>query len=107
MVQAYRVWDIVKQKNSSIKTAALFYQNTMYANPDVIVTPRPLHMDVGLIMWCYSKPAGYYDEELMQNLGEFKLASYWGPFASSQSSEWIVRAAEYTLEMQRPDMMFT
>ena len=78
----------------------------MFANSDVIVTPRPLHMEEGMITWCYSKPVGYYDEELIRNLGEFNLGSYWGPFASSKSSEWIVKATEYTLEKQRPDLMF-
>ena len=106
LIHADRVWDIAKRKNPSIKTAALFFQNTMFANSDVIVTPRPLHMEEGMITWCYSKPVGYYDEELIRNLGEFNLGSYWGPFASSKSSEWIVKAAEYTLEKQRPDLMF-
>lgn len=56
-------------------------------------------------MWCYSKPAGYY-EGLVNTFGEFSLARYWGPFASSDSSEWISKAAEYTIEKERPDMTF-
>jgi predicted AlkP superfamily pyrophosphatase or phosphodiesterase len=78
----------------------------MYARSDIVMTPRPLHMDNGMVMWCYSKPVGYY-EEIKQKLGEFNLASYWGPFASAKSSEWIVEATEYTLETKRPDVMFT
>src|ERR687885_1301580 len=35
LVQAPRVWDIVKQ-NDSKKTAVLFWQNTMYANSDIV-----------------------------------------------------------------------
>jgi predicted AlkP superfamily pyrophosphatase or phosphodiesterase len=56
-------------------------------------------------MWCYSKPVGYY-EELKQKFGEFNLSRYWGPLASHESSEWICKAAEYTLEKERPDIMF-
>ena len=63
-------------------------------------------MDNGMVMWCYSKPVGYY-EEIKQKLGEFNLASYWGPFASPKSSEWIVQAPEYTLEKKRPNLMLT
>ena len=57
-------------------------------------------------MLCYSKPVGYY-EELKSRLGEFNLASYWGPLASQESSKWIVNAAVDTLENQRPYFMFT
>ena len=110
LVQTDRIWDIIKRNtsssSSSIKTAVLFWQNTMYARSDIVMTPRPLHMDNGMVMWCYSKPVGYY-EEIKQKLGEFNLASYWGPFASPKSSEWIVGAAEYTLEKKRPNLMLT
>ena len=99
LVQAQRVWDIIKYKNSK-KTAVLFWQNTMYANSDIVVTPRPIHLDDKMVMWCYSKPVGYY-EKLKEKLGEFNLASYWGPLASSKSSEWIANAAEYTLESEQ------
>jgi predicted AlkP superfamily pyrophosphatase or phosphodiesterase len=105
LVQAQRAWDAVKQKNSKKKTAVLFWQNTMYANSDIVVTPRPIHLDDKMIMWCYSKPVGYY-EKLKEKLGEFNLASYWGPFASSKSSEWIANAAEYTLDNERPNFLF-
>jgi predicted AlkP superfamily pyrophosphatase or phosphodiesterase len=104
LVQAQRVWDQVKQTNAK-KTAVLFWQNTMYANSDIVVTPRPIHLDDRMVMWCYSKPAGYY-EKLKEKYGEFNLASYWGPLASPKSSEWIGSAAEYTLESERPNFLF-
>ncbi len=110
LVKSDRAWDILKKRSSSspseLKTAVLFWQNTMFANSDIIVTPRPLHMgDGSLIQWCYSTPVGYY-ENITQSLGEFNLATYWGPMASSKSSEWIGKAAEYTLEKSRPNLMF-
>ena len=127
LVQIDRVWDIAKKSNdltpqlppssasptslgssfSRMKTAVLFWQNTMYAGSDIVVTPRPLHFQDRMEMWCYSKPIGFYDNQLKQKLGEFDLASYWGPLASSKSSEWICNAAKYTLENERPNMMFT
>ena len=107
LVQTDRIWDIAKrQNNSSFKTAVLFGQNTMYCKSDVVITPRPLHMEDGMIMWCYSKPLGYY-EALKQKYGEFNLATYWGPLASYKSSEWIVQAACDTLKNERPNLMFT
>src|SRR5919108_5210467 len=107
LVQSERIWDIVKrQDSSSIKTAVLFGQNTMYSKSDIVITPRPLHMEDGMIMWCYSKPPGYY-EALKQKYGEFNLATYWGPLASYESSNWIVEAACDTLENERPNLIFT
>lgn len=106
LVQRERVWDTLKNKSPSVKTAVLFWQNTMFVNSDIVITPRPLHMgDGSMIQWCYSKPVGYY-EEASRSLGEFNLATYWGPMASHRSSEWIGKAAEYTLEKSRPNLMF-
>lgn len=103
LVTTERVWDIAKRNGA--KTSVLFWQNTMYANSDIVVTPRPIHLDDRMVMWCYSKPPGYY-EKLKEKFGEFDLASYWGPLASAKSSEWIANVAEYTLENERPNMLF-
>ena len=82
---------------SGSKTAVLFWQNTMYSNADVVLTPRPLHMDDRMIMWCYSKPPGFY-EKLIEKIGKFDLTWYWGPLVSKKSSEWIEKATEFVLE---------
>lgn len=103
LVRAERAWDIARRRGA--KTAVLFWQNTMYANSDIVITPRPIHLDDKMVMWCYSKPVGYY-ERLKEKLGEFDLASYWGPLASAKSSEWIASAAEYTIENERPNLLF-
>jgi predicted AlkP superfamily pyrophosphatase or phosphodiesterase len=55
-------------------------------------------------MWCYSKPVGYY-EKIVEQIGEFDLSSYWGPLSSSLSSEWITKAAKYTIEKSKPNFM--
>jgi predicted AlkP superfamily pyrophosphatase or phosphodiesterase len=111
LVKTDRVWDVAEKNRSkqaeAFKTAVLFWQNTMYCNANIVVTPRPLHFDDGLVMWCYSKPVGYYDQQLKTKFGEFNLAAYWGPFASHKSSEWISQATTYTLEEHRPNLLFT
>ncbi len=106
LVQAERVWDLIKKKTPYSRSAVLFGQHAMYSNADLVVTPRPIHLADEMIMWCYSKPPGYY-EELKSKFGEFNLAHYWGPLASHESSDWIVKAALYTLEYHRPHFMFT
>jgi predicted AlkP superfamily pyrophosphatase or phosphodiesterase len=79
----------------------------MYCDANIVVTPRPLHLEDGMVMWCYSKPVGFYDQQLKTNFGEFNLATYWGPFASHKSSGWISQATTYTLEEHRPNLLFT
>ncbi len=43
LVQADRIWDILKRERPDMGAAAIFWQNTMYANANVVLTPRPLH----------------------------------------------------------------
>lgn len=106
LVKVPRIWDIIKNKNVDFKTAVLFWQNTLYSNSDIIITPKPIHLENEMKMWCYSKPVGYY-EKIVEQIGEFDLSSYWGPLASTLSSEWITKAAQYTIEKNKPNFMFT
>jgi predicted AlkP superfamily pyrophosphatase or phosphodiesterase len=106
LVQAEKVWDIAKRGGSGRTTAALFWQNTMYADADIVLTPRPLHMEDRMIMWCYSRPPGLY-EKISYEIGKFDLSTYWGPLASNKSSAWIGRASELVLERQKPNILFT
>ena len=100
LVQAPRLWDLLPGR----KTAVLFWQNSMYCTADIVITPRPLHTDAGLVQWCYSKPAGYY-EHLQSQISSFKLQDYWGPVAGVGASRWIAQAARLTWQQERPDLM--
>jgi predicted AlkP superfamily pyrophosphatase or phosphodiesterase len=104
LVQAPRLWDQLKANRPDLKTAVLFWQNSMYINSDIVVTPRPLHLDSGMVQWCYSKPDGFY-ERLAGTIGNFKLQHYWGPVAGLGSSQWITNAAIQTWHFHRPDVM--
>ncbi len=106
LVQSEKIWDTLKNKNNMLKTALLFWQNSMYSNNDYIVTPRPIHLENGQMdMWCYSKPVNYY-EAISKEVGEFNLMNYWGPFASIKSSEWITKSVQYTIKNHRPNLMY-
>lgn len=101
-----RIWDLLKKKKPGVKTAVLFWQNIMFANSDIIITPAPLHTEDGkMTEWCYSKPVGLY-EEIANEIGEFNLMSYWGPFASYKSSEWITKSVCLILEKFKPNLLF-
>jgi len=105
LVEKPRVWSILKQKNPNLKTAVLFFQNSLYIDSDIVITPKPIHLDNKMVMWCYSKPVGYY-EEIVKSIGEFDLSSFWGPFSSLKSSKWIMNAAKHTIKTHHPDLMF-
>ena len=58
LVQAPRMWDLLKQRDPSKTCAILFWQLSLYANADVIVTPKPIHEDHGGMIQFYEKLAG-------------------------------------------------
>jgi len=105
LVQAERVWDRVKKKKPDLTSALLFMQNSLYADSEVVITPKPMHTDDGLIQWCYSKPVNFY-EQLTEKLGEFELKHYWGPLAAINSSRWIAASAVETIHRLKPELMF-
>jgi predicted AlkP superfamily pyrophosphatase or phosphodiesterase len=105
MVKQPKLWERLRERDSAATTALLFFQNTMFASADVVVTPAPIHLDEGLVPWCYSKPVGFY-ERLAERHGAFQLPWYWGPIAGSKSSEWIAKAALDTLDEHRPTLTF-
>lgn len=105
MVKQPKIWETLRERDPSATSALLFFQNTMFASADVVVTPAPIHLDEGLVPWCYSKPVGFY-EQLEQTHGGFQLPWYWGPLAGSKSSEWIAKAALDTLEQHKPTLTF-
>ena len=105
LVQAEKIWNTLKTKNNVLKTALLFWQNSMYSNNDYVVTPRPIHLENGQMdMWCYSKPVNYY-EGICKEIGGFNLMNYWGPFSSIKSSEWITKSVQYTIKNHRPNLL--
>ena len=104
MVEKPRIWDVLKKKNPKLKTAVLFWQNSLYINSDIVVTPKPIHLENEMVMWCYSKPIDYY-EKLVNELGQFDLKWYWGPFVSIDSTRWILDAAKLTITIHEPDLL--
>ena len=106
LVKKPRIWDLLKKNNPDFSTALLFLQNSLYANSNVVLTPKPLHLDNKMIMWCYSKPENFY-EKITESIGNFDLKSYWGPFSSLKSSNWIINSAKITIRNHLPDLLVT
>jgi predicted AlkP superfamily pyrophosphatase or phosphodiesterase len=103
MVKRDKVWEALRRRDPAATSALLFFQNTMFASADVVVTPAPIHLDEGLVPWCYSKPVGFY-ERLAERHGPFQLPWYWGPLAGAKASDWIAKAVLDTLDEHRPTL---
>ena len=101
LVDGARIWDDFRRQGR--KVAMLFWQQSLGEDVDVIVSPAPIHKHHGgMIEDCYCKPAGLY-QRLCERVGRpFRLARYWGPFASAKSSQWIADATAALLSM--PDV---
>ena len=134
LVMAPRVWDLPtrnaecgtrnektktqqRKRNSGgpsrIKTAILFWQQSLYGTADVILTPKPVHGPRGeLIQDCWSRPGDLYGRlvagesalEPGTTRGPFDLMHYWGPMAGIGSSRWIADAALEVWRTDRPDL---
>lgn len=104
LVESKRIWDILKKSDSNFTTSLHFLQNSLFTNSDYILTPKPIHLENKMINWCYSIPPNFYEKIVQQN-GEFDLSSYWGPFSSIRSSEWIINSVIYTIKNHNPNLL--
>ena len=93
LVQAPKIWEVMKAKDPHFTCANMFWWYNMYSSVDYSVTPRPQYAANGLkFPDVYSYPAGLRDE-LQQTLGTFPLFKFWGPATSIASSRWIADAS--------------
>ncbi|HMD54919.1 MAG TPA: alkaline phosphatase family protein, partial [Phycisphaerae bacterium] len=99
LLQAPRFWT-----GLGLRTALLFWQQSMPDAADIILTPKPQHTPDGkTISACWSRPADLY-ARLAGALGPFPLHHYWGPMASLPASEWILRSALDVWSAFQPDL---
>ncbi|MBA4302022.1 MAG: alkaline phosphatase family protein [Cyclobacterium sp.] len=104
LVQAEKVWEVLKKENSEFTVANLFWWYNMYSSVDYAVTPRPLYLQDGRKMPdCHSQPMELR-ERLQKELGQFPLFSFWGPKTTIESSRWIAEAAKKVDQWHNPTL---
>lgn len=104
LVQADKIWDVLKKEDPEFTCANLFWWYNMYSTADYSVTPRPNYLADGRkIPDVYSYPASLRDE-LQAELGQFPLFKFWGPATSIASSRWIADAAVLTDQKYDPTL---
>ena len=92
LYQGARIWEDFRKAGNSV--GQVCWQQAIGIDSDLILTPAPIHKHHGgMIQDFYARPNGLYNN-LCKKLGKtFNLHSYWGPFTSFSSSEWIANAA--------------
>jgi len=104
LVEAPKLWELLRESDPSFTCAKLFWWYNMYSTADYSVTPRPNYLADGRkIPDVYSHPAGLRDE-LQAELGTFPLFNFWGPNTNITSSRWIAEAAMYTDRKYSPTL---
>ena len=103
-------------RNSSLKVAMLFWQQSLYGSADIVISPKPIHGPGDqLIQDCYSKPGDLYARlaagesslEPGRPRGPFNLMHYWGPMVNIGSSRWIADASIAVWRNEKPDLLLT
>lgn len=104
LVQAEKVWEVLKKENPDFTVANLFWWYNMYSSADFALTPRPLYLQDGRKEPdCHSQPMELRDR-LQKELGQFPLFSFWGPKTSIESSRWIAEAAKKVDQWHNPTL---
>lgn len=104
LVQAPKVWDVLKAENPDFTVANMFWWYNMYSSVDYAVTPRPLYPSDGRkLPDIHSQPMELRDR-LQKELGQFPLFSFWGPNANIESSKWIAEASKKVDEWFNPTL---
>lgn len=92
LVAGEKVWETIRRERPDYTVANVCWWYAMGATTDWTVTPRPIYYADGKkAPDCYTRPPELHDE-LVGELGEFPLFTYWGPTAAITSSEWIIAA---------------
>ena len=104
LVQAPKIWDILKQEDKNFTCSNMFWWYNMYTTADYGVTPRPNYLADGRkIPDVYSYPSNLRDR-LQDKLGTFPLFNFWGPKTSIKSSQWIADATIETDKLYDPTL---
>lgn len=104
LVQSPKLWDVLKQKDSSFTCAKLFWWYNMYADVDYSITPRPMYpADGRKVFDIYTQPMALR-ETIKQDLGDFPFPNFWGPIAGIESSKWIAQSAQWIEQKYQPTL---
>jgi len=93
-----------KERGQPFKSAKLFWWFNQGAKVEISVTPKPHYaVDGNKAFGIVSQPPDV-SVFLERHFGPFPFPHFWGPMAGLRSTEWIARAAAYTIKHFKPDL---
>jgi predicted AlkP superfamily pyrophosphatase or phosphodiesterase len=105
-IQQPQIWDLLHQRDASLKSAVWFPMLSKGCGADYICMPAPIHNPDGSeSLWCYTKPVELYGT-LRDALGHFPLMNFWGPLANIKSTAWIADSAAWAMQQFRPNFFY-
>lgn len=112
LVAGKKLWEQLREVDSKVTCAKLFWWYNMYSTADFSITPRPSYpADGRKIFDIYSNPASIRPE-ITKDLGEFPFFAFWGPAAgvktakgsADAASKWIAEAAKWIEQRHGPTL---
>ena len=106
VIQAPQIWDVMRERNPNLKSAAWFPMLSKGCGADYVCMPAPIHKPDGSEdLWCYTKPQEFYGE-LLEKFEHFPLKHFWGPLANIKSTQWIADSAAAAADRFHPDFFY-
>jgi len=112
IVGARKIWEDLREVDSSFTCAKLFWWYNMYSTADYSITPRPMYpADGRKVFDIYSWPFSIR-KEIKKDLGEFPFPTFWGPAAGVKTpqgdrdaaSRWIADSAMWIERRYQPTL---
>lgn len=104
LIHADKIWDVMRERDSSFTVAQMFWWYNMYAEVDYSCTPRPIYPADGSKFFDVHTQPMQMREELKEALGAFPFPSFWGPKAGIESSQWIAQSAMWVEKNKQPTL---
>lgn len=112
LVQAPKVWDVLRATHDDFTVAKVFWWYNMYSSADWSLTPRPMYpADGRKVFDIYTHPFSIRTD-IKRDLGEFPFPGFWGPAAGMDTpqgsadcvSRWIAESAKWVERKHAPTL---
>ncbi len=104
LVAGQKIWQRLREKDSSFTCAQLFWWYNMHAAVDYSITPRPLYPADGRKVFDIHTGPMDLRHAIKKDLGDFPFTRFWGPAAGIESSRWIADSALWIEERHQPTL---
>jgi predicted AlkP superfamily pyrophosphatase or phosphodiesterase len=101
LVSGEKLWEAAQRRDSSFKTANLFWRFCTHADCDLTLTERPTYFANGRKGADIYSSSDSFRRETIERFGPFPFFHFWGPKAELASSEWILKVTEHLLDQRR------